>query len=291
MSNELTFRLLQRIRELTNPKRNSENAENDLREYYFALHESRSNQIGDFEQEINTLKNDLSRLRQEFGINSIISDEQYFRRLEIPSGLLELIQSIQIRLDKLTDIVNIKRQIDNLDYRLDSMRQIDISPIERTLADEYFSMSQNDFDSLTPEMNLFFLESMLQLADIPENNLERLVDVYLQNPHSILRYVTMNIFIKINTNSVFLTKQLIDRIYNIENSEQRRMLIDEIVSALINIGNNILIFEENHNNQQANVQNTNNAFKMLDDLVSLEKQIQRDGFQVSISTYIESNSN
>ncbi|MEL7433993.1 MAG: hypothetical protein AAFN11_08590, partial [Chloroflexota bacterium] len=153
---------------------------------------------------------------------------------------------------------------------------------EQTLVQEYFSMDTRDFNNLTPEMHILFLETMLTpIVKIPVNHSDRLYKVFMQNPSSIVRYINVNVLLKSFETNQLIFRHLYDRITYDVLSIDPKNLIFELVSLLIEIGQNqISIISNNQTRRdrfpyrsvEEGIQSYP-AFSVLDDLLRYEQSL------------------
>ncbi|MEL6403754.1 MAG: hypothetical protein AAFR81_05270, partial [Chloroflexota bacterium] len=149
-STELTRLILQRIRELTNPDVSRDEREENLREYFDTLSELRPD---------TSLDETIQSLTQRL----------YTRRSQLRETD-ERLAEINQQLELMIDLDQIQEMIKVLENRLTRVQSLEALTGEQTLVQEYFSMDTRDFNNLTPEMHILFLETMLTpIVKIPVN--------------------------------------------------------------------------------------------------------------------------
>ncbi len=274
-SNQFTRLLLQRVRELTNPNRPTEEIEDDLREYYSALAEFREHETIFSREEIDSLQQQISRMQEELGQQfsdkerniAVEFDLSPHNREILEAAIRSRLSAIEEQLRSLTRMNEVNDALKSMENRVNQIKSESIGSTnaEETIVQEYFSMDDSDFDSMTPEMHILFLESMLQPhVTIPATAVQRLVKTYREHPNNIVRYLVVHVMLKMHFKDNYVLRVLFDSIYENYDNDSREMLFVELVNILVDLGNNMITLLKNKDM-------VNPAFKALDELVQFEQ--------------------
>jgi hypothetical protein len=260
-SDLFTHLLIERLKWLTSPSKSREEADEDSQAFETIIAQASPLEVVTLEEMREELDYIRSRSKELEKIQDRPkSDEQPVQPQESPlfGALLSLHRRIDQIESKLRETINIKHNIDYLDERLSRLDQEEIRSVhpvnpEEVVIKEYFQMDKDDFNILTPEIHIWFLERILtNPKDTTKYDISRITDVYLDIHVGLLRYLVVHVLCQLESDDFFNLRAIGKGIYAQYKTEHERLILyQQLVDILVDIsteaalnGLRILIQEE-----------------------------------------------
>lgn len=242
--------LIQRIQIVTNPNLSRDVAEEAYRAFESSIESAE--QVGATDASLDAIRDELNRVRNS--LNSILSrqreqNSEWVERREeylesdlqrqlnrLESNLQRAIAALKLisRIDALLESLRLPKDIEQSQFE---SNQLITSAPERAIINDYLGMDVRDFDRLTPEVHIWFLERILK--NEPSNltqNLSRLVKVYFEVPVGIVRYLILQTLCAASNRDSYYLRNIANRIHEEhQNTVEKIGLLYQLTDVLIDI--------------------------------------------------------